>query len=141
MPTRKDKKKKQQQQQQQQKSETTNTSTVANGKEEVDVETSSTSSDSPAPTLKTDLMIAKSLVKDRAPLEENITCTGTLTSHPLSRDIKIENFTLALYGKELIKDATLEFNWGRRYGLLGSCTSHKPMNEPRTITKLHFFCT
>lgn len=45
--------------------------------------------------------------------------TGVLATHEGSRDIKIESFTLEVYGKQLIKDTTIEFNYGRRYGLLG----------------------
>jgi ATP-binding cassette subfamily F protein 2 len=124
MPTRKDlKKKKQQQQQQQQQKPGAEASPVVEGKEEEEDEASGPSMSnytlSPTPTLKTDEMVARSLVKERAPLEDNITCTGQIISQSLSRDLKIENFTLSLYGKELITDATLEFNFGRRYGLLG----------------------
>uniref|UniRef100_A0A5S6QHJ5 ABC transporter domain-containing protein n=1 Tax=Trichuris muris TaxID=70415 RepID=A0A5S6QHJ5_TRIMR len=45
--------------------------------------------------------------------------TGVLTSHPKSRDIKVEGMTLTFYGTELLSDARLELNWGRRYGLIG----------------------
>ncbi|KDD77115.1 hypothetical protein H632_c16p1 [Helicosporidium sp. ATCC 50920] len=51
-------------------------------------------------------------VNDRA-------CTGVLTSHPQSRDIHFESFTLLFHGHELLQDSTLELNFGRRYGLLG----------------------
>eukprot|EP01027_Heterolobosea_sp_BB2_P010164 GEZU01014945.1.p1 GENE.GEZU01014945.1~~GEZU01014945.1.p1 ORF type:complete len:579 (+),score=253.95 GEZU01014945.1:136-1872(+) len=44
---------------------------------------------------------------------------GVLTSHPLSRDIKIESFCVSLHGTELLTDTTLELNFGRRYGLVG----------------------
>jgi ATP-binding cassette subfamily F protein 2 len=47
------------------------------------------------------------------------TCTGQLTSHPQSRDIQFQNFSLLFHGAELITDSTLELNYGRRYGLLG----------------------
>jgi len=47
------------------------------------------------------------------------TVTGVLTSHPMSRDIKFETFSLAANGIELLVDTTLELNYGRRYGLLG----------------------
>jgi ATP-binding cassette subfamily F protein 2 len=47
------------------------------------------------------------------------TVTGVLTSYPLSRDIKFEQFTLSLHGTGLIQDADLELNYGRRYGLIG----------------------
>lgn len=45
--------------------------------------------------------------------------TGVLASMPLAPDIKIHQFSLALHGTELISDAKLEFNMGRRYGLIG----------------------
>lgn len=51
--------------------------------------------------------------------------TGNLASQPLSRDIKIEQFSLGLYGQRLIDDTKLEFNWGRRYGLIGPNGSGK----------------
>jgi ATP-binding cassette subfamily F protein 2 len=46
--------------------------------------------------------------------------TGTLASSPVSRDIRIENFSLTFHGRELIKDCIIEINFGRRYGLIGS---------------------
>jgi ATP-binding cassette subfamily F protein 2 len=46
-------------------------------------------------------------------------CTGVLTSHPQSRDVHIESFTLLFHGHQLLEDARLELNYGRRYGLLG----------------------
>jgi len=45
--------------------------------------------------------------------------TGVLISQPTSRDVKIGNFTLLSHGQELIKDTTIEFTIGRRYGLIG----------------------
>ncbi|EPZ34775.1 ABC transporter F family member 2 [Rozella allomycis CSF55] len=51
--------------------------------------------------------------------------TGVLSSHPLSRDIKFENFSLQCYGRELISTTTLELNFGRRYGLIGMNGSGK----------------
>ncbi|KAJ3689380.1 hypothetical protein LUZ61_018544 [Rhynchospora tenuis] len=47
------------------------------------------------------------------------TCTGVLSSHPLSRDIHIESLSLTFHGHDLIVDSDLELNYGRRYGLLG----------------------
>ena len=41
------------------------------------------------------------------------TCTGILTSHPQSRDIQFENFSLLFHGHELISDTNLELNYGR----------------------------
>lgn len=51
--------------------------------------------------------------------------TGVLTSQASSRDIKIESFTLSFHGRLLISNATIELNFGRRYGLLGSNGSGK----------------
>jgi ATP-binding cassette subfamily F protein 2 len=45
--------------------------------------------------------------------------TGALISELRARDIKINAFSLALCGKPLIEDTTIEFNQGARYGLLG----------------------
>ncbi|ORX94057.1 P-loop containing nucleoside triphosphate hydrolase protein [Basidiobolus meristosporus CBS 931.73] len=58
-------------------------------------------------------------------LSEERTCTGVLTSQPASRDIKIESFTLSFYGRELVSNATIELNFGRRYGLIGANGSGK----------------
>lgn len=49
----------------------------------------------------------------------NRSCTGVLASHPQSRDLKIENFSMTFHGVELLTDTKLELNCGRRYGLLG----------------------
>lgn len=49
----------------------------------------------------------------------NRSCTGVLTSHEQSRDVKIENFSITFHGVELLTDTKLELNCGRRYGLLG----------------------
>lgn len=46
-------------------------------------------------------------------------CTGSLAVHPKSRDIKIANFSITFHGSEMLQDAMLELNCGRRYGLLG----------------------
>ena len=46
-------------------------------------------------------------------------CTGVLASHPESRDIHIESLSLTFHGAELLCDAKLELNCGRRYGLVG----------------------
>ncbi len=82
------------------------------------------------------------------------TCTGQLTSRPLSKDLKFEQFSLSYYGEDLIKaspsssfllvfsprvlcfflfgpeltnrqDTTLELTFGRRYGLIGRNGSGK----------------
>jgi hypothetical protein len=41
------------------------------------------------------------------------TVSAVLTSHPLSRDVHIEQFTLLFHGHELLMDAKLELNHGR----------------------------
>ena len=46
-------------------------------------------------------------------------CTGVLTSHPLLRDVHIEKVNLTFHGAELLCDARLELNAGRKYGLVG----------------------
>jgi ATP-binding cassette subfamily F protein 2 len=53
------------------------------------------------------------------------TATGVLESQPRALDVKIGGFTLTCYGKELIKDTSIEFTIGRRYGLIGSNGSGK----------------
>ncbi|CAI2175356.1 15694_t:CDS:10 [Funneliformis geosporum] len=53
------------------------------------------------------------------------TATGVLASQPRSRDIKIEQYSLSFYGRVLIENATIEFNFGRRYGLIGANGSGK----------------
>jgi ATP-binding cassette subfamily F protein 2 len=52
-------------------------------------------------------------------------CSGVLTSHPLSRDVKVESFQLSFFGRELITSTNLELNFGRRYGLIGPNGSGK----------------
>ena len=39
--------------------------------------------------------------------------TGILTSHPQSRDIQFESFSLLYHGHELLSDTKLEMNYGR----------------------------
>lgn len=55
-------------------------------------------------------------------------CTGSLAVHPKSRDVKIENFSITFHGSEMLQDALLELNCGRRYGLLGLNGSGKKLN-------------
>jgi ABC-type molybdenum transport system ATPase subunit/photorepair protein PhrA len=52
-------------------------------------------------------------------LDSDRSCTGVLTSHPESRDVHIESFTMLFHGHQLLEDTRLELNFGRRYGLLG----------------------
>jgi ATP-binding cassette subfamily F protein 2 len=55
----------------------------------------------------------------------NRNVTGVLVSHPQSRDIQVDSFSLQTYGVELIADTRLELNYGLRYGLLGQNGSGK----------------
>ena len=57
-------------------------------------------------------------VKDLS-LSSARSCTGVLASHPDSRDVHIESLSITLHGAELLCDAKLELNCGRRYGLVG----------------------
>mmetsp|Transcript_62787 Transcript_62787/g.166630 ORF Transcript_62787/g.166630 Transcript_62787/m.166630 type:complete len:606 (-) Transcript_62787:544-2361(-) len=61
----------------------------------------------------------------RAAVLETAVVTGVLASRPASNDIKIEQFSLSVYGKEFIRDTKLELNAGRRYGLIGANGSGK----------------
>jgi len=57
--------------------------------------------------------------KEEVLATSNRSATGVLASYHLSRDIKIETFSLSLSGVVLLEDAKLDLNFGRRYGLLG----------------------
>ena len=41
-------------------------------------------------------------------------CTGVLAIHPMSRDIKISNFSVTFHGVELLLDTKLELSVGQR---------------------------
>lgn len=56
--------------------------------------------------------------QDKHGLSDRVT-TGVLTSLVQSRDVKIISSSLVFHGKVLFNDATIEVNYGRRYGLLG----------------------
>ena len=45
--------------------------------------------------------------------------------HPMSRDIKIDNFSVTFHGAELLQDTKLELSCGNRYGLIGANGSGK----------------
>lgn len=49
----------------------------------------------------------------------NLSVTGVLASHPDSRDCHLSAITLRYHGAELLVDAKMELNCGRRYGLMG----------------------
>ncbi|CAG8554429.1 6047_t:CDS:10, partial [Cetraspora pellucida] len=53
------------------------------------------------------------------------TANGVLTSQPMAKDIKIEQYSLSFFGRVLIENATIELNFGRRYGLVGQNGSGK----------------
>jgi ATP-binding cassette subfamily F protein 2 len=53
------------------------------------------------------------------------TATGVYTSQERSRDIKIDSYSLNFHGRILIDNASIELNFGRRYGLIGSNGSGK----------------
>ena len=61
----------------------------------------------------------------RAAVLESAVMTGVLGSQEQSLDIKIEQFSLGIYGKEFLSDTKLELNFGRRYGLIGMNESGK----------------
>merc|ERR1739844_131600 len=46
-------------------------------------------------------------------------CTGNLGIHPMSKDIKMYNFSVTFHGAELIQDSKVELSCGRKYGLIG----------------------
>lgn len=56
---------------------------------------------------------------------ESLHVTGVLTSRMQSRDVRMEQVSIGLHGKELVQDATLQINHGRRYGLIGANGSGK----------------
>lgn len=56
---------------------------------------------------------------------EACSVTGVLASRPASRDVLIEQVTVSLHGRELMRDAVVQLNHGRRYGLIGSNGSGK----------------
>jgi ATP-binding cassette subfamily F protein 2 len=72
---------------------------------------------------------------------DNRACTGVLSSHPHGRDVHIDLFSLTFYGVEILVDAKLELNAGRRYGILGlngcgkstmlSAISHREVPIPK----------
>merc|ERR1719326_503244 len=55
----------------------------------------------------------------RAKVLDHCTCSAVLGSQYLNKDVKLEQFSLSLHGKELVKDTTMELTYGARYGLLG----------------------
>lgn len=62
---------------------------------------------------------------NKASINVDRTATGVYTSQERSRDIKIESYSLNYHGRVLIDNATIELNFGRRYGLVGANGSGK----------------
>jgi len=56
---------------------------------------------------------------------ESLHVTGVLTSRMQSRDVRMEQVSIGLHGKELVQDAVMQINHGRRYGLIGANGSGK----------------
>ena len=81
-------------------------------------------------------------------------CTGVLGIHPMSKDIKLDNFSVTFHGAELIVDSRVELSCGRRYGLigvngsgkssflavLGNCITVDKMTEPDSHSFLSKSC-
>jgi ATP-binding cassette subfamily F protein 2 len=67
----------------------------------------------------------KGIDAKRAAVLDTAVITGVLASQYQARDVKIEQFTMSVYGKEFIADTKLELNAGRRYGLIGMNGSGK----------------
>jgi len=61
----------------------------------------------------------------RSAVLETAVVTGVPASQEQARDVKIEQFSVSVYGKEFIADTRLELNFGRRYGLIGNNGSGK----------------
>jgi len=67
------------------------------------------------------------VVEEKKDVEEesNRHVNGVLASRVASKDVKIIQFSMNAYGRELIQDTTIELNLGARYGFLGSNGSGK----------------
>ena len=68
---------------------------------------------------------ANDLDMNKLKINVDRTATGVYTSQERSRDIKIESYSLNYHGRVLIDNATIELNFGRRYGLIGANGSGK----------------
>ncbi|KAL1914323.1 uncharacterized protein VTP21DRAFT_9016 [Calcarisporiella thermophila] len=90
--------------------------------------TSTNGTNTPKSSLSTSTS-ADDLTLDGLNLKEknniNRTATGVLGMQEKSRDLKIESFSLDYHGRVLIENATIELNFGRRYGLIGANGSGK----------------
>jgi ATP-binding cassette subfamily F protein 2 len=56
---------------------------------------------------------------ERMAVLDACTCSAVLASQPHAKDVKCDMFSLSLHGMDIVKDTTIEFTHGRRYGLLG----------------------
>lgn len=63
--------------------------------------------------------------QDRHAVLNQAVITGNLSSRPDSLDVKIDQFSVTTFGKQLVQDTTLELNYGRRYGMIGQNGSGK----------------
>mmetsp|Transcript_66675 Transcript_66675/g.117919 ORF Transcript_66675/g.117919 Transcript_66675/m.117919 type:complete len:606 (+) Transcript_66675:58-1875(+) len=61
----------------------------------------------------------------RAAVLDTAVVTGVIASQKGSLDLKIDQFSLSVYGKEFIKDTKIELTFGRRIGLIGQNGSGK----------------
>jgi len=52
-------------------------------------------------------------------------CTGVLASRQDSKDVKVQSFSISLFGKVLFEDQKLELTYGHRYGLIAQNGSGK----------------
>jgi ATP-binding cassette subfamily F protein 2 len=77
--------------------------------------------DGSASTLSMQVEFDRKLKDDhvRAAVLNSASVTAVLSSQAHSQDVKCEQFSLILYGKELVKDTTLELTYGQHYGLVG----------------------
>jgi ATP-binding cassette subfamily F protein 2 len=83
-----------------------------------------------AQELKVEDLVGSGEVKEQVTATSNLaheyrSATGVLVSQDTALDVKIDGFTLTGFGRELIKDTSIEFTIGRRYGLIGSNGSGK----------------
>jgi ATP-binding cassette subfamily F protein 2 len=56
---------------------------------------------------------------ERQAVLDQASVTAVLASQAHSKDVKCEQFSLILYGRNLVQDTTLELTYGQRYGLVG----------------------
>lgn len=93
-----------------------------------DSKTNGTTTNGKTEPLSAEEALCAKLESDARLNAEARACTGSLAVHPKSRDVKIANFSITFHGCEMLQDALLELNCGRRYGLLGLNGSGKQFN-------------